>query len=45
MENHALSASQDIAPLAWVIDEIRASLHQAVSGTKAFFGSTGARRT
>jgi chemosensory pili system protein ChpA (sensor histidine kinase/response regulator) len=31
-----MGASQDIAPLAWVIDEIRGSLSQAVTGIKAF---------
>jgi len=28
--------AQDLAPLAWVIDEIRASLAQAISGAKSF---------
>ena len=31
-----MGASQDIAPLAWVIDEIRGSLSQAVTGIKTF---------
>jgi chemosensory pili system protein ChpA (sensor histidine kinase/response regulator) len=34
-----LSAAQDIAPLAWIIDEIRASLAQAVTGSKTFVAS------
>jgi chemosensory pili system protein ChpA (sensor histidine kinase/response regulator) len=31
-----MGASQDIAPLAWVIDEIRGSLAQAVTGVKSY---------
>jgi len=31
-----MGASQDIAPLAWVIDEIRGSLAQAITGVKTF---------
>jgi len=31
-----MGASQDIAPLAWVIDEIRGSLSQAVTGVKSY---------
>jgi len=31
-----MGSAQDIAPLAWVIDEIRASLGQAVDSVKAF---------
>ncbi len=31
-----MGASQDIAPLAWVIDEIRGSLGEAIAGIKTF---------
>ena len=34
-----MGASQDIAPLAWVIDEIRGSLSEAVSAVKAFLAN------
>ena len=34
--NQLVGAAPDIAPLAWVIDEIRASLTDAVNGLKAF---------
>jgi chemosensory pili system protein ChpA (sensor histidine kinase/response regulator) len=34
--NHMVGAAPDIAPLAWVIDEIRNSLNEAVNGLKAF---------
>jgi chemosensory pili system protein ChpA (sensor histidine kinase/response regulator) len=34
--NALMGSAQDIAPLAWVIDEIRASLGQAVDSVKAF---------
>ncbi len=34
-----MGASQDIAPLAWVIDEIRGSLAQAVQGVQKFVAS------
>jgi chemosensory pili system protein ChpA (sensor histidine kinase/response regulator) len=34
-----MGASQDIAPLAWVIDEIRGSLTQAVDGIQKFVAS------
>lgn len=37
--NALMGAAQDIAPLAWVIDEIRGSLNQAVEGTKAFLAN------
>jgi chemosensory pili system protein ChpA (sensor histidine kinase/response regulator) len=37
--NELMDAAQDLAPLAWVIDEIRASLGAAVSGVKTFLGS------
>ncbi|MCU0951978.1 MAG: Hpt domain-containing protein [Burkholderiaceae bacterium] len=34
-----MGASQDIAPLAWVIDEIRGSLAAAIGGIKTFVAS------
>src|SRR5512134_3755503 len=34
--NQLVGAAPDIAPLAWVIDEIRTSLTEAVNGLKAF---------
>jgi chemosensory pili system protein ChpA (sensor histidine kinase/response regulator) len=34
--NQLVGAAPDVAPLAWVIDEIRTSLADAVSGLKAF---------
>ena len=37
--NQLVGAAPDIAPLAWVIDEIRASLTEAVNGLKAFVAS------
>ena len=37
--NHLVGAAPDIAPLAWVIDEIRNSLTEAVNGLKAFLAS------
>jgi len=37
--NHLVGAAPDIAPLAWVIDEIRSSLTEAVNGLKAFLAS------
>ncbi len=37
--NALMGAAQDIAPLAWVIDEIRGSLGQAVESVKAFLAN------
>jgi len=37
--NQLVGAAPDVAPLAWVIDEIRASLGGAVSGLKTFVAS------
>ncbi|MEP6607114.1 MAG: Hpt domain-containing protein [Burkholderiaceae bacterium] len=37
--NQLVGAAPDIAPLAWVIDEIRTSLAEAVSGLKAFIAN------
>jgi chemosensory pili system protein ChpA (sensor histidine kinase/response regulator) len=37
--NQLMDVAPDTAPLAWVIDEIRTSLGQAVNGIKAFLGS------
>src|SRR5258706_14638266 len=37
--NELMGAAQDIAPLAWVINEIRTSLGDAVAGVKAFLGT------
>jgi chemosensory pili system protein ChpA (sensor histidine kinase/response regulator) len=37
--NQLMDAAPDIAPLAWVIDEIRTSLGDAVTGVKAFLGA------
>ena len=37
--NQLVGAAPDIAPLAWVIDEIRTSLAAAVDGLKAFVAS------
>jgi chemosensory pili system protein ChpA (sensor histidine kinase/response regulator) len=34
--NHLVGTAPDVAPLAWVIDEIRTSLDAAVGGLKAF---------
>ena len=34
--NELMGAAQDIAPLAWVIDEIRGSLNLAIDGVKVF---------
>ena len=34
--NQLVGAAPDVAPLAWVIDEIRTSLSEAVNGLKAF---------
>ena len=34
--NQLVGAAPDVAPLAWVIDEIRSSLTEAVNGLKAF---------
>ena len=34
--NQLVGAAPDVAPLAWVIDEIRTSLNEAVNGLKAF---------
>ena len=34
--NQLVGAAPDVAPLAWVIDEIRTSLGEAVNGLKAF---------
>ena len=37
--NELMGAAQDIAPLAWVINEIRTSLGDAVASVKAFLGA------
>jgi chemosensory pili system protein ChpA (sensor histidine kinase/response regulator) len=37
--NQLMDVAPDTAPLAWVIDEIRTSLGQAVNGIKTFLGS------
>ena len=37
--NQLMDVAPDTAPLAWVIDEIRTSLGQAVNGVKTFLGS------
>ncbi len=37
--NQLVGAAQDIAPLAWVIDEIRTSLTEATSSVKTFLGN------
>ncbi|MGH6624514.1 MAG: Hpt domain-containing protein, partial [Burkholderiaceae bacterium] len=37
--NQLVGTAPDIAPLAWVIDEIRSSLSDAVNGLKAFLAS------
>ena len=37
----AAPATTDVAPLAWVIDEIRSSLAEALSGIKGFLGNKG----
>jgi len=37
--NHLVGAAPDVAPLAWVIDEIRNSLTEAVNGLKAFLAN------
>src|SRR5512145_3334820 len=37
--NQLVGAAPDVAPLAWVIDEIRTSLADAVNGLKAFTGN------
>jgi chemosensory pili system protein ChpA (sensor histidine kinase/response regulator) len=37
--NQLMDAAPDIAPLAWVIDEIRTSLNDAVGGVKTFLGA------
>ena len=37
--NQLVGAAPDIAPLAWVIDEIRTSLTDAVNGLKAFLAN------
>jgi chemosensory pili system protein ChpA (sensor histidine kinase/response regulator) len=37
--NQLMDAAQDTAPLAWVIDEIRTSLNDAVNGVKTFLGA------
>ena len=37
--NQLVGAAPDIAPLAWVMDEIRHSLNEAVNGLKAFVAS------
>jgi chemosensory pili system protein ChpA (sensor histidine kinase/response regulator) len=37
--NQLVGAAPDIAPLAWVIDEIRNSLTEAVNGLKAFLAN------
>jgi len=34
--NQMIGSASDVAPLAWIIDEIRTSLGEAVSGLKAF---------
>jgi len=37
--NQLVGAAPDVAPLAWVIDEIRTSLTEAVNGMKAFLAN------
>ncbi|MFZ5538178.1 MAG: hypothetical protein ACOY5V_00370, partial [Pseudomonadota bacterium] len=37
--NQLMDAAPDIAPLAWVIDEIRTSLNDAVGAAKTFLGT------
>jgi len=37
--NQLLGASQDVAPLAWVIDEIRTAFGHALVGVRAFLGN------
>ncbi|HQR72200.1 MAG TPA: Hpt domain-containing protein [Burkholderiaceae bacterium] len=37
--NQLVGAAPDVAPLAWVIDEIRTSLTEAVNGLKAFLAN------
>ncbi|MBV8210486.1 MAG: Hpt domain-containing protein [Burkholderiaceae bacterium] len=37
--NQLVGASQDVAPLAWVIDEIRTAFGHAVAATRAFLGN------
>ncbi len=37
--NQLVGTAPDIAPLAWVIDEIRASLAEAINGLKAFLAN------
>jgi chemosensory pili system protein ChpA (sensor histidine kinase/response regulator) len=37
--NELMGAAQDIAPLAWVIDEIRGSLNLAIDGVKVFIAN------
>ena len=37
--NQLVGASQDVAPLAWVIDEIRAAFGHALAGVRAFLGN------
>src|SRR5262245_1320498 len=37
--NQLMDVAPDTAPLAWVIDEIRTSLGQAVNGVKTFLGA------
>jgi chemosensory pili system protein ChpA (sensor histidine kinase/response regulator) len=37
--NQLVGAAPDVAPLAWVIDEIRSSLTEAVNGLKAFLAN------
>jgi len=37
--NQLMGASQDIAPLAWVIDEIRTAFGHALTAMRAFLGN------
>jgi chemosensory pili system protein ChpA (sensor histidine kinase/response regulator) len=37
--NQLVGASQDVAPLAWVIDEIRTAFGQALAGVRNFLGN------
>jgi len=37
--NQLVGASQDVAPLAWVIDEIRTAFGHALAGVRAFLGN------
>jgi len=37
--NQLVGTSQDVAPLAWVIDEIRTAFGHALTGVRAFLGN------